>query len=73
MTKLFTVVSPVVLRVAVVAALLLPVAGAFAQPNGNAPSTTAPVPALDGFGLATLAGGLAMAGAWAMARARRKQ
>ncbi len=66
MRKLFT-------RVTVAAALLLRVAEAFAQPtNGNAP-TVAAVPALDGFGLATLAGGLAMAGAWAMARARRKQ
>jgi hypothetical protein len=60
-----------VTRLAVAAALLLPVAGAFAQPNGNAP--TVAVPALDGFGLATLAGGLAMTGAWAMARARRKR
>lgn len=65
MRKLFT-------RVTVAAALLLRVAEAFAQPNGSAP-TAAAVPALDGFGLATLAGGLAMAGAWAMARARRKQ
>jgi len=64
MRKLFT-------RVAVAAGLLLSAAGAFAQGNGTAP--TVAVPALDGFGLATLAGGLAMAGAWAMARARRKQ
>jgi hypothetical protein len=63
MRKLFT-------RVTVAAALLLHVAQAFAQPNGNAP--TIAVPALDGFGLASLAGGLAMAGAWAMARARKK-
>jgi hypothetical protein len=62
--KLFT-------RVAVAAALLLPVAKAVAQGTGNASSVA--VPALDGFGLATLAGGLAMAGAWAVARARRKQ
>ena len=60
-----------VIRVAAAAALLLPVAEAFAQGNGNAP--TVAVPALDGFGLATLAGGLAMTGAWAMARARRKK
>lgn len=64
MRKLFT-------RVAVAAALLLHVAEAFAQGNGSAP--TVAVPALDAFGLATLAGGLAMAGAWATARARRKQ
>jgi hypothetical protein len=71
MRKLFTVVSSGRLRVALAVALLLHVAEAFAQPNGNAPSIA--VPALDGFGLATLAGGLAMTGAWAMARARRKK
>jgi hypothetical protein len=64
MTKLFA-------RVAVAAGLLLCAAGAFAQGNGNAP--TVAVPALGGIGLATLAGGLAMAGAWTMARTRRKQ
>ena len=68
--KLFTFVSPGRLRVAVATALLLHVAEAVAAP-GNAPSAS--VPALDGMGLATLAGGLAMAGAWAMARARRKK
>lgn len=72
MRKLFTFISPGRLRVAVALACLLHVAQAFAQPgNGNSPFAS--VPTLDGLGLATLAGGLAMVGAWGMARSRRKQ
>ena len=72
MRKLFTFIFPGRLRVAVVMALLLHVAESVANAdNGNA--STVAIPTLDGLGLATLAGGLAMVGAWAMARARRKK
>jgi len=56
-------------RLAAATVLLLGAAPLLAQ--GNAPLNA--VPALDGAGLATLAGGLAMTGAWVMARARRKK
>jgi len=70
--KLFTFISHGRLRVAVALALMLLVAETVAQAsNGNA--SFADVPTLTGVGLATLAGGLAMVGAWAMARARRKK
>jgi len=74
--KLFTFISSGRPQMAVAMGLLLQVAEAVAQvpPNGNSPRPTASaIPTLDGVGLATLAGGLAMAGAWAMARARRKK
>jgi len=71
--KLFTVITPGRLRVAVAMALLLHVAEAVAQPGNGTNAPSASIPTLDGLGLATLAGGLAMVGTWAMARARRKQ
>ncbi|MFI5182093.1 MAG: hypothetical protein ACHQPI_11925 [Thermoanaerobaculia bacterium] len=74
MRKLFTFISPGRLRVAVAMILLLQAAQAIAPPaNGNSSFATSTVPTLDGLGLATLAGGLAMVGSWAMARARRKK
>lgn len=73
MKKVLTLISPGKLRVAVATALLLHVGEGFAQPGPNGNAFSVAVPTLDGLGLATLAGGLAMAGAWAMARARRKR
>ena len=70
--RFFTSVFPVRHRAAVPVALLLLAAEAVARAsNGAAP--TSDIPTLGGIGLATLAGGLAMAGAWAMSRSRRKK
>jgi hypothetical protein len=72
--KVLTFISSGKLRLAVAMGLLLHVAEAVSQIPGNGSNSPRnSIPTLDGMGLATLAGGLAMAGAWAMARARRKK
>lgn len=45
---------------------------ASAQPPNNSNNNTT-IPTLDGFGLASLAGGLAIAGSWVAARRRRRK
>jgi len=52
---------------------VLMILGAFSGAHPSWAGTAAPIPTLDGVGLATLGGAVAMAGAWLVARRRNKE
>jgi len=68
--KMRSIVSRV--RVAVVGMAVVLFLTGSAGPRGGNSSSIVEVPTLDGLGVATLVGGLAMAGSWVVARRRRK-
>ncbi len=52
---------------------VLSILGLLAAAPGFAGSVAAPIPTLDGAGLASLAGGVGVAGAWLLARRRGRK